>query len=178
MTHYWAASHSVRGLFCRLSYFETYRRVIVCSTLPSLSTHSLTHTHTLHTLTPLSFSSPWETSHTVRLIAYIDYERGLTKCDIIHQQNMSKGSACRPGIQCKHMPGERVQRLLWPLKGSSVVSHVARRGGVEAGRGNLDACLTFPLNHNRDRVTITHTRFFAQAPLIATLWCNGLRTRL
>lgn len=27
---------------------------------------------------------------------------------------------------------------------------------VEAGRGNLDACLTFPLNHNQDHVTITH----------------------
>lgn len=52
---------------------------------------------------------------------------------------------------------------------------------LEAGRGNLDACLTFPLNHNQDRVTITHTRtwdFCTQAPLFATLWSTSLSSRV
>lgn len=52
---------------------------------------------------------------------------------------------------------------------------------LEAGRGNLDACLTFPLNHNQDRVTITHTRtqdFCTQAPLISTLWSTSLSSRV
>lgn len=45
-------------------------------------------------------------------------------CDIINHQGMSKGLACKLGIQCKPMPCDQLEHLLWLA--SSVVSHVAR----------------------------------------------------
>lgn len=97
----------------------------------------------------------------LRFIAYNDYSRRITLLDIIYHQYMSKGLACKnlaSRVNTCHVTGWSV--YFGRASCSSVVSHVARWGGWKQARGNLDACLTFPLNHNQARVTRTHTGLF------------------